>query len=184
MSEGARLILADRGSPPPREHDTMAPMESKPESDLSSLSQAQFRPLGRHRVAVCEDLIWLVSEGGLELTEIKQMMDLCFQTADQYGYTLILVDARNGGPATADSRRYQVERLKQRIVPSHSAIYGANAIVISFMALYQRAVELVTKKVTPISFHRDEAAARARLVAEREVLRRQAGQPGSSIPKT
>lgn len=155
-------------------------MEPHAESSPHGVSGAMFQPLGRHRVAVTDDLIWLVAVGGLDLPETVQLTDLCYQVADRYGYTLVLVDAQNGAPASPESRRYQLGRLKQRIAPSHSAIYGANLVVTTFISLYHRGVEILLKKVPPVSYHKDEAAARARLAAEREHLRRQAASSSSS----
>jgi len=155
-------------------------MEPHAESSPHGVSGATFQPLGRHRVAVTDDLIWLVAMGGLDLPETVQLTDLCYQVADRYGYTLVLVDARHAEPASPESRRYQIGRLKQRIVPSHSAIYGANVVVTTFISLYHRAVEILLKKAPPASYHKDEAAARARLAAERENLRRQSAPSGSS----
>lgn len=146
-------------------------MDAGEPEGLPPLGQAEFRPLGRHRLAIDEDLVWLVPLGGLDLAETRQLMDLVYGVTDHYGYVLVLVDGRQAKPATPESRRYQMERLKQRIQPSHSAVYGANYLVITLLNLMYRAVELLTGKQTPHSFHKDEASARARLAAERTRLR-------------
>jgi hypothetical protein len=148
----------------------------------SGQAQTLFQPLGRHRVSVSEELIWFIAEGGLDMQETLQLTELCHQIGERYGYVLVLVDAHKAQPASPESRRYQVENLRQRFVTSHSAIYGANVVVTAFISLYHRAVELLLHRVPPVSYHQDEASARARLVSEREILRRELTQSPEAPP--
>lgn len=130
-----------------------------------------FRRLGKHHVRVDEDIIWILQMGQLELDEVIQLFKLGYEVGDRYGYMLFLGDGRHGLPPTAEARRYQLEQIKQRNLPSHTAIYGANFVVRSVVTLTQRAVELVTGKPPPLSFAKDEAAARKCLDAARVHLR-------------
>ena len=144
--------------------------------------EQRLHVLGRQQVVVCDDLVWLMSSGGLDLNEAKALIDLIFEVVDRHGYVLVLVDARHASPATPEARRYQAERLKQRISPSHTAIYGANVVVTTLLNFTYRAIELVTSKVIPHSFHKDEAAARTRLASERTRLRRERVESSGPAP--
>ena len=71
----------------------------------------------------------------------------------------------------AEARRYQLEQNKRRSFPSHTVIYGASLVVRTMLTLTQRAIELLTGEPPPLSFVKDEAAARARLDTARANLR-------------
>lgn len=105
--------------------------------------------------------------GQLELDEIIGVFKLGYEVGDRYGYMLFLGDAQHALPATAEARRYQVEQTKRRNLPSHTAVYGANFVVRAVVTLTQRAVELITGKPPPMTFVKDEAAARKCLDAAR-----------------
>lgn len=135
-----------------------------------SESDAEFRPIGKHLVRVREDVIWVRSHGGLDLAEMRQLIDLSYTVADKHGYTLFLVDATQGGVTSPEARRYQAMRVKARNEPSHTAIYGASLLVRSLVSMTGRAIELVSGKTAPVSFHKDEAAASDRLDKERVLL--------------
>jgi hypothetical protein len=130
-----------------------------------------FRRLGKHYVRVDGDIIWIHQVGHLELDEVIQVFQLGYEVGDRYGYMLFLGDARHALPATAEARRYQLEQIKVRNLPSHTAIYGANLVVRTVVTLTQRAVELMTGKPPPMTFVKDEAAARKCLEAARINLR-------------
>lgn len=132
-----------------------------------------FQRLGKHYVRVDGDIIWFFQMGQLELDEVMQMFQIGYGVAERYGYMLILGDARNALPPTAEARRYQLEQIKRRSLPSHTAIYGANFVVRAVVTLTQRAVELITGSPPPMSFAKDEAAARKCLDAARINLRLQ-----------
>jgi len=108
--------------------------------------------------------------GQLELDEVIAMFQLGYSVGDRYGYMLFLGDARHALPPTAEARRYQVEQIKLRNLPSHTAIYGANFVVRTVVTLTQRATEIVTGKPPPMSFVKDEATARKCLDAARLTL--------------
>lgn len=139
---------------------------------MTTSHDGDFRPLGKdHLVQVREDVIWVRSRGALELAEMRELVELSYRCADTYGYTLFLIDATLGGVPSPEARRYQAMRVKERTEPSHAAIYGANVLVRSLVSMTERAIELVTGRLAPVSFHKDEAAARERLDKERITLR-------------
>lgn len=129
-----------------------------------------LRPLGRHLVRLEGDIIWIRQSGALSLDEMVSLFELFENLYERYGYAMCLGDATHAENPSAEVRRYLAERLKQRIYPSHSALFGASAVVRTLTTLTQRAIELVTRKSAPYSFHKDEAAARERLERERPLL--------------
>lgn len=133
-----------------------------------------FQRLGKHYFRVDEDIIWLFQMGQLELDEVIQMFQIGYGVGERYGYMLILGNAQHALPPTPEARRYQLEQIKRRSLPSHTAVYGANFVVRAVVTLTQRAVELVTGNTPPMSFVKDEAAARKCLDAARINLRLQA----------
>jgi hypothetical protein len=120
-----------------------------------------FQRLGKHFYRIDGDMIWMFQVGQLELDEVITMFQLGYQLQDRYGYMLILGSARYALPPSAAARRYQVDQIKVRNVPSHTAIYGANFVMRTMVTLTQRATELITGQPPPMSFVKDEAAARA-----------------------
>lgn len=130
-----------------------------------------FQRLGKHYVRVDEDIIWIVQMGQLELNEVMQLFQLGYAVGDRYGYMLFLGDARHAQPPTPEARRYQLEQIKVRNLPSHTSIYGANFVLRAVVTLTQRAVEILTGKPPPMSFVKDEAAARKSLDVARATLK-------------
>lgn len=141
---------------------------------LDDLDQT-FRPLGKHSVCREGDILWMRSSGSVELAEMIVLTDLLYGFYDRYGYILLLGDATHSRPPPADSRRHHAERLKQRVHPSHSALYGTSMLVRGVATLGMRAAELITGTRTPITFHPDEASARDMLAAQRLILARKPG---------
>lgn len=110
--------------------------------------------------------------GTMGLPETQRLIDMGEQLFVRYGYILILMDARHSAGMTAEARKLQTERLKRFIRPSHTAIFHVNAVGRMMSALAQRGIELVTGKTYAVSFHKDEAEARAQVAVQRVTLQR------------
>lgn len=135
-----------------------------------------FRSLGRHYVRQEGDILWIRLTCEFSLTEMAELFALFDTLYEQYGYAMCLGDAARAKVSSAEARRYQAERLKERVYPSYTAVYGASTVVTTLVSLTERAIELVTKAKMPHSFHKDEATARERLERERPLLQAQATQ--------
>jgi hypothetical protein len=96
----------------------------------------------------------------------------------QNGYILLLADAKHSTGLHPDARKLQAEGLKRHIRPSHTAIYHVNTVIRMMSVLAQRGIELITGKTYPVTFHKDEAEARAEIARQRAVLQRSAPPPG------
>lgn len=118
------------------------------------------------------DLLHLRVTGEIGVAQMQTIIDMGEQLFARHGYILFLGDARNAGGVHPDARKLQAARLKQFMRPSHTAIYHVNTVTRVMSTLAQRGIELLLGKTYPISFHRDEAEARAMLAEQRALLRR------------
>jgi len=112
--------------------------------------------------------------GPIEVQEICRVVDMSEQLYAKYGYVLILGDAKHTTGLSSDARKLQAEQLKRVIRPSHTAIYHVNAVTRMMTGLAQRGIEAISGKTYPVSFHKDEAEARAELDQQRVLLQRSA----------
>lgn len=123
------------------------------------------------------DILILRLSGRLEVPEMQKLIDMGEALFAKYGYILILADARHSTGSHPDARKLQAERLKRFIRPSHTAIYHVNTALRVMSTLGQRGIELLTGKTYGVTFHKDEAEARAEIVSQRAVLQRNAARP-------
>ena len=115
--------------------------------------------------------------GTLAAVDSRKLLEMGEELYARHGYILILMDAKHSTGMSSEARKIQADRLKRFIRPSHSAIYHVNAVGRMMSALMQRGIELLTGKTYPVSFHKDEADARAHLASQRVLLRRGATPP-------
>jgi hypothetical protein len=123
------------------------------------------------------DMLVMRSVGAVEVREMQRMIDMSEQLYEKYGYMLVLADAMRTSGLSSDARKLQAERLKRVIRPSHTAIYHVNAVVRVMTGLAQRGIEAISGKTYPVSFHKDEAEARAELDRQRVILQQSAAPP-------
>ncbi len=118
-----------------------------------------------------DDVTVLRVPGEIGVAQMRRIIDMGEQQFERHGYILFLADGRESSGIHPDARKLQAARLKQFIRPSHTAIYNVNAVLRVMSTLTQRGIELVTGKTYPVSFHRDEAEARAMIDRQRALLR-------------
>lgn len=123
------------------------------------------------------DLLVMRNVGAIEVPEMQRLIDMGEQLFTRHGYILILCNAKHSTGLSPDARKLQAERLKRFIRPSHTAIFHVNTVARMMTTLAQRGVELLSGKSYPVSFHKDEAEARAELDRQRVLLQRGPGQP-------
>jgi hypothetical protein len=120
------------------------------------------------------DMLVMRSVGAIDVREMRMIIDMGEELYSKYGYMLILGDAKQTAGLSSDARKMQAERLKRFIRPSHTAIYHVNAVARMMTGLAQRGIEAISGKTYPVSFHKDEAEARAELDKQRILLQRNA----------
>lgn len=145
-------------------------MENKPRDTAGAFGQPSMYIEG--------DVLVVRTVGSTGGPQMQRMIDMAEQLFARHGYILLLVDAEQTTGMNAEARRVQAAHLKRFVRPSHSAVYNVSAVVRALSGFVQRGIELVTGKVYPVSFHKDEAEARAQLASARAVLQRGAVASG------
>ena len=120
------------------------------------------------------DVLVLRTVGSTGAAEMRRMLEMGEQLFARHGYILLLVDARHTTGMNAEARRVQAAHLKRFVRPSHSAVYNVSGVVRAMSGFVQRGIELLAGKTYPVSFHKDEAEARAQLATARLALQRAA----------
>lgn len=123
------------------------------------------------------DILVMRNVGAIEVAEMQRLIDMGEQLFAEHGYILILGDAKHSTGLSPDARKLQAERLKRFIRPSHTAIFHVSTVARMMTTLAQRGVELLSGKSYPVSFHKDEAEARAELDRQRVLLQRGPAAP-------
>lgn len=118
-----------------------------------------------------DDVLYVRSQGTFELSDMERLMTAGDELAARYGYLLLLIDARQATGLSAAARKYQSERLVNKLHPSYTAIHGAATAVRLLSDLVQRGIALITGKTYPVGFYKDEALARAAIDAHRVLLK-------------
>lgn len=135
----------------------------------SGAARAQkWDALGRHRICVEGDVLYMVCHGGFDLEEMKRITVESYALGEKYGYVLCLIDVTDAGWSTPEARKYQASSLMERLYPHLTAIVGINAVLRVAVGLVDRAVELVSGKSLSNVFVDDEAAAHAALAKARQ----------------
>lgn len=131
------------------------------------------QPVSVHEICVEGDLVTLYSCGLTTIEDTKRIFMATTAVYERYGYALLLIDSSGGASATPEARRYQSDRLRQRIFPSHTAIYGFSTLSRAAIILMTRATELLTGTKLPVDMVADEQTARKILNEARERFRAQ-----------
>jgi len=129
-----------------------------------------WKLVGSHEVRIDEDIVWFRNHGEINLADQKQFYALCYAMYLQWGYILSLNDVRDLSTITPEARRALNDEMRQQIYPSYTAIYGANPAIRTIAALGQRGIRLLTGKIFPIGFAKDEKEARTLLAQQRILL--------------
>lgn len=124
-----------------------------------------------------DDILVVRIAGSLGVPETQKLFDMSEVLYARHGYILILMDGKHSKPMSPEARKLHTERLKRFIRPSHSAIFNLNAVARMISVLMQRGTDLIAGKTFPVSFHGDEAEARAELAARRALLQGSAPAP-------
>ena len=122
-----------------------------------------------------DDFLVLRISGQVDVPLMQRMIEMGEVLYARHGYIMFLGDGQHTTGIHPDARALQAERLKRFVRPSYTAIYNVNAVLRVVSTLSQRGFTLLTGKSYPVSFHRDEAEARAELAKQRVALLRPAG---------
>ena len=129
-----------------------------------------WKPLagGAHLICVDRDVIWWRLVGDVDYPDVTALFQLSERCAQQYGYTLLLIDGRKGASLTARARRAVAER--HRDLPerrNRTVVYGMSALSTGLIALTVRAITLFAKVPPKITICATEQEALAVTAQER-----------------
>lgn len=139
---------------------------------MGALTGSTNDPADAARLAFEGDVLILNLVGEVGVPDMRRMIDMGEELFARHGYILILGDAKRVSGLHPDARKLQADRLKRFIRPSHTAIYRVHTIIRVMSTLTQKGVELMTGKTYPVSFHKDEAEARAEIDRQRIALQK------------
>ena len=124
------------------------------------------------------DILVLRVLGQFNVSQMQMLIDMGETLFAQHGYVLVLGDAAHTTGMHPDARKLHAQHLKYVIRPNHTAIYHVSTALRVLTTLAQRGIELFTGKVYEVTFHKDEAEARAELARHRAILQRNTLRPG------
>lgn len=119
----------------------------------------EWQYLGKHRVRVQKDVVFLRTLGELDLAEVRTLHDICQDVYRCEGLVFCAVDAAGGGSMRAEVRRWIAEFNRQSPCEGGNAIYGTSLFVRAAARLALSAASLFSRREIPTVFVSDERAA-------------------------
>lgn len=136
-------------------------MNRRPPSTPGAPAEAGWEALGKHWLRVEGDVLRVICDGGFDLEEMKRVVQESNDIGDRYGYVMVCLDATQAAWSTPEARKYQANAIRDKVLPNHTVVLGANVMIRATVGLIHRAVHLVTGKTLHSSFVDTEEAARA-----------------------
>lgn len=126
----------------------------------------QWQPLGKHLYSVDGALILVETHGSLDPSETQLLMLAMSKLQDTQGQVLALFDVSGGASLPADSRRLIATWDRRAGRPAPTAIVGAGLALRTVATMVVQAIQLVSRKPSPLSFFQTQAEARAWLAEQ------------------
>jgi hypothetical protein len=136
-------------------------------------------PLGTHLYRVEDDVFVLKGHGELSLEDTKDLLVVCHEIGDKYGYWLVLVDAHAGVRISAESRRHLGEISRAPKYLNVTAVFGAGLIESTLVQFISNAIKLVHGHEMPIEICKTQEEARSWLGEQRQRLQQTGARPKS-----
>ena len=140
--------------------------------DLSAPNSPDWQACGTHRFYLHNDVMFWETTGPMVISDFVVLYECRAQLQRQYGYALVLFDARQHGGVPPEARRY-LATFKPDPPPCGSiVVFGAGLLVRAAVSLIQAAARTLGRsQTTQLNFVEDEAASWAQLARERRKLR-------------
>lgn len=107
-------------------------------------------------------LLFFHTNGVLSLEDMQAMFGLHAKIKKEFGYLLVLYDAKNGGSMSPEARKYAAEHTRPEVMHSASAIFNISYPARVIATLVHRATKVISKlPIGPMAFFATEAEARA-----------------------
>jgi hypothetical protein len=130
-----------------------------------------WRPLGKHRMRIEQDVLFVVAQGEIEGDEIIALCEELLQIQQQYGWAFEIVDARAGAGMSANTRRQNAEWHRQHSLNVEAAIFGAGVFLQTIFSLIANALRILGRGRLQSQFVANEVEARAWVALRREAKR-------------
>lgn len=130
-----------------------------------------WRPLGKHRMRIEQDVLFVVAQGEIEGDEIIALCEQLLQIQKQHGWAFEIVDATAGTGMSAKTRRQNAEWHRQNTLDVEAAVFGAGIFLQTIFSLIGNALRIVGRGRLKTQFVANEAEARAWVALRREARR-------------
>lgn len=140
------------------------------------LEMGDWLTFSGHRTLVTDDLVVVEPHGHMSPPQISKLLHEIIQpVVEAHGLAYVLLDARDGTPADADSRRIISDWVRAHPGQTIFAVFGASRTASAVGMLLLNAIRLLSGRRIQIRMFDAETDARIWLAAQRE--RRKNGQP-------
>lgn len=134
---------------------------------------------GTHELEIDGDVARMTFHGPVSLADSQQLASILGPMSLEFGYLLCVVDARDSGPVSAESRRYVGAWLGARL---NAAIFiGAGVIQRAMVTMITRLIVIFGGENQEITFVKSEAEADALIPIVRASLRARVPSPKMSV---
>lgn len=137
---------------------------------LESVPVAEWKSIGKHRVVIEGDVVYVQWRGELELDEVQSVFGLYGSVFAEHGRAFALVDLRQSGVPPEPVRRWIGEWQRSHGELSGAAAFGAGWVMRSLFLLVGRAMALIGRRQLPSAAFATEAEAREWINAMRQRL--------------
>ncbi len=112
-----------------------------------------WKPLGKHRICSEGDVIYWDVHGSIELGEVRQFYQLAEELLARYGWVALVVDVRDAGLPSAESRRY-IAQWERRHPDRQGVVifFGANVLLLTLGRLINNGIEMLMPRRNPRPF--------------------------------
>ncbi len=129
-----------------------------------------------HRARVTQDVVIAEPNGHMRPSQIRWLLDeVILPVIAEYGLAYVLLDARNGTPADAESRRLISHWVRTHPGQTLFAVYGASRTASAVGMLLVNAIRLLSGRQIQLRMFDKSQEAQDWLMSQRE--RRQQNQP-------
>lgn len=137
-------------------------------SDGFAMSHTDIVSFGMHRAWVEGDIVRVVLQGLLTVTEIKTLLELIKRWKEERGINYVLYDVKRLLPPEPEVRRWMTKEFK--IIALRGAlVVGASPVLRLVSAALQQAISLVGRQAdSPLMMLKNEEEALAWIAKDRQ----------------
>jgi hypothetical protein len=117
-----------------------------------TLAMVNFQTALSHRYYRERDVVFVELHGDLELATVQMLFAITDAIEKEYGYALVVFDARDGLSVSPQARRFIGEQNRLRTRPAATIIIGASFALRTLAVLLQHASRVFGKQPAPLLF--------------------------------